>query len=441
MNENWVKYLPHFVKKRLYGRHGLQLIVSNSGWLLADKVLRMTIGFVLGVWIARYLGSEQYGLWSFAIAFTWLFSAFATLGFDGIVIRELVKNPEKQNVLLGSAFILKIVGGSVAILLSLIAILITHNGESLTIWLVGISAAGFVFQSVNVIDFYFQAKVKSMYSVISASAAFVLMTIVKIYLLLNLAPLIAFAWVGLFEIALSAIFLLLAYRFNHQNFRDWRIDSQVVKQLMRDSWPLTLAGLAVILYMRVDVVMLEHMAGMHEVGIYSVATRLSEIWYFLPMIIVASVSPAIIKAHSYNSLQYLSKLRQLYFVMAWLAVGTSLPLSLFSGQVVNILFGNEFSEAGPVLAIHLWASIAVFLGVASSQFLLIEQLQKISFNRTLIGLICNIFLNLILIPSHGAIGAATATVISYFVSTFALIFFKATRSHVVFLLEAPFIRK
>ena len=441
MNANWVKYIPKFVRVRLDGRYGLQLIISNSGWLLADKVLRMTIGLVLGVWIARYLGSEQYGLWSFAIAFTGLFSAFATLGFDGIVIRELVKNPEKQNVFLGSAFILKIVGGSVAILLSLIAILITHNGESLTIWLVGISAAGFVFQSVNVIDFYFQAKVKSMYSVIAANAAFVLMTIVKIYLLLNSAPLIAFAWAGLFEIALSAIFLLLAYRFNHQNFRDWRIDSQVVKQLMRDSWPLTLSGLAVILYMRVDVVMLEHMAGMHEVGIYAAATRISEVWYFLPMIIVASVSPAIIKAHSYNSLQYLSRLRQLYFVMAWLAVGTSLPLSLFSGQVVNILFGNEFSEAGPVLAIHLWASIAVFLGVASSQFLLIEQLQKISFYRTLIGLICNIFLNLILIPSHGATGAATATVISYFVATFALIFFKATRSHVVFLLEAPFIRK
>ena len=111
-----------------------------------------------------------------------------------------------------------------------------------------------------------------------------------------------------------------------------------------------------------------------------------------------------------------------------------------SGPIVSILFGNEFREAAPVLAIHLWASIAVFLGVASSQYLLIEQLQKISFYRTLIGLICNIFLNLILIPRMGAKGAAIATVVSYFVSVFGLIFFKSTRAHAAYLLLAPFVR-
>jgi PST family polysaccharide transporter len=441
MNAIWLKFLPKFISSRLEGRHGLQSIIGNSGWLFADKVLRMGVGLIVGVWIARYLGPEQFGLWNFAIAFTAIFSAFATLGLDGIVIRELAKTPEKQNTILGSAFILKFVGGSAAILLSLIAILIMHNGESLTIWLVGISAAGFIFQSVNVIDFYFQAKVQSKYTVISANAAFILLTIVKIYLLLISAPLIAFAWAGLGEMVSSAIFLLLAYRVNHQNIQDWRIDGQVMRQLLKDSWPLILAGLAVMLYMRVDVVMLQQMAGEHEVGIYAAATKLSEIWYFLPGIIVASVSPTIIKAHSHDSVQYISKLRQLYFIMAWLAIGISLPLSLLSGSIINILFGSEFAEAGPVLAIHLWASIAVFLGVASSQFLLVEQLQKMSFYRTFIGLVCNILLNLMLIPNMGAKGAAIATVVSYFVAVFSIILFKRTRSHTMLLLRAPFSQK
>jgi PST family polysaccharide transporter len=436
MNAIWLKFLPKFISSRLEGRHGLQSIIGNSGWLFADKVLRMGVGLIVGVWTARYLGPEQFGLWNFAIAFTAIFSAFATLGLDGIVIRELVKTPEKQNTILGGAFILKFVGGSAAILLSLIAILIMHNGESLTIWLVGISAAGFIFQSVNVIDFYFQAKVQSKYTVISANAAFVLLTIVKIYLLLTSAPLIAFAWAGLGEIALSAIFLLLAYRGNHLNIRDWQFDGQVMKQHLKDSWPLILAGLAVMLYMRVDVVMLQQMVGEHEVGIYAAATKLSEIWYFLPGIIVASVSPAIIKAHSNDSVQYISKLRQLYFVMAWLAIGISLPLSLLSGSIINILFGSEFADAGPVLAIHLWASLAVFLGVASSQFLLVEQLQKISFYRTLVGLVCNVILNLLLIPDMGAKGAAIATVVSYFVATFSLILFSSSRKHTLHLITS-----
>jgi PST family polysaccharide transporter len=126
--------------------------------------------------------------------------------------------------------------------------------------------------------------------------------------------------------------------------------------------------------------------------------------------------------------------------MAWLAIGVSLPLSLFSGWIVSILYGAEFKEAAPVLAIHLWASIAVFLGVASSQYLLVEQLQKISFYRTLIGVICNIALNLILIPRLGATGAAIATVLSYFIATFSVVFFKSTRAHTIYLLMAPFNR-
>lgn len=440
MNASWFKYLPGFLRTRLYGRHGLQAALGNSGWLFVDKILRMGVGLFVGVWIARYLGPQQFGLWNFAIAFTALFGAFATLGLDGIVVRELVKNPERQNDLLGSAFALKLIGGAITLLIALFAISLVRSGETLTLWLVGLSAAGFIFQSVNVIDFYFQAKVQSRYTVYAANGAFVLMTLVKISLLLTSAPLIAFAWAGLGEIALTAFFLLVAYRVNHHYMREWRYDGRVARELLKDSWPLLLAGLAVMLYMRVDMVMLQQMAGDREVGIYAAATRLSEIWYFLPMVVVASVSPAIIKCHGTDPDLYINRLRKLYFIMAWLAIGISLPLSLLSGWAVSILYGAEFREAAPVLAIHLWASIAVFLGVASSQYLLVEQLQKISFYRTLIGLVCNIALNLILIPRMGALGAAIATVVSYFVSVFSLVFFKSTRAHTIYLLMAPFAR-
>ncbi len=441
MNAAWIKYLPRFIREKLESRHGLQAILANTGWLFADRVLRMGVGLFVGVWIARYLGPEQFGLWNFAMAFAALFGAFTTLGLDGIVVRELVKNPERQNELLGSAFALKLIGGAITLSIALIAISLMRSGETLTLWLVGLSAAGFIFQSVNVIDFYFQAKVQSRYTVYAANGAFVLMTLVKIALLLTSAPLIAFAWAGLGEVALTAIFLLTAYRVNHHNMREWRYDGRVARELLKESWPLLLAGLSIMLYMRVDMVMLQQMVGDREVGIYAAATRLSEVWYFLPMVIVASVSPSIIKCRDTDPDLYISRFRRLYFLMAWLAVGVSLPLSLLSGQIVSILFGAEFKEAAPVLAIHLWASVAVFLGVASSQYLLVEQLQKISFYRTLIGLVCNIALNLILIPRVGGMGAAIATVISYFISTFSMVFFKSTRAHTIYLLIAPFARR
>ena len=294
MNASWIKFVPRFIRVRLEGRHGLQAALSNTGWLLADKILRMSVGLFVWVWIARSLGPEQFGLWNFVTAFTALFCAFATLGLDGIVVRELVKNPERQNDLLGSAFVLKFIGGVISLLIALLAISLVRSGETLTLWLVGLSAAGFIFQSVNVIDFYFQAKVQSRYTVYAASGAFVLMTLVKIFLLLTSAPLIAFAWAGLGEIALTAIFLLVAYRFNHHNMREWRYDGRVARELLRASWPLILSGLAIMIYMRIDQIMIGQMLGDKEVGLYSAAVRISEVWYFIPMAIVSSVFPAII---------------------------------------------------------------------------------------------------------------------------------------------------
>ena len=127
MNAFWLKYLPGFIRVKLDGRHGLQAIVGNSGWLFADKILRMIVGLFVGAWVARYLGPEQYGLWNFSIAFTALFGAFASLGLDSIVVRELVNHPERENELLGSVFILKLIVGIVAILISIVAIIIMRR--------------------------------------------------------------------------------------------------------------------------------------------------------------------------------------------------------------------------------------------------------------------------------------------------------------------------
>jgi O-antigen/teichoic acid export membrane protein len=173
MNAVWFKFLPDFVRRRLHGRPILQTALGNMGWMLADRSMRLGVGLIVGVWIARYLGPQRFGLLSYAVAFSALFGAFATLGLDGIVIRELAKYPERKNVLLGSAFVLKLLGGSIALLLAVLCISIIRRGEPLTIWLVSIAAAGYVFQSVNGIDMFFQSKVQSRYSVFALNGAFI----------------------------------------------------------------------------------------------------------------------------------------------------------------------------------------------------------------------------------------------------------------------------
>lgn len=438
MRINWSKYLPKFISDKLKNHLDLQPIIGNSAWLLIDKILRMGVGILIGAWVARYLGPENFGLLNYALSFTMIFGAIASVGIDGILIRELVKNPELKNNLLGSAFTLKIIGSFSAFSISLITVYLLQSEQPIIIFLVGISSATFIFQTVNVIDCYFQANLLSKNTVFSASAAFILISLTKVLLILSSAPLIMFAWANFGEIILTSGFLLLAYKLNHHKIKEWQFEINLTYKLFKESLPMILSALAVTLYMRLDVLMLKEMANESDVGLYAAATRISEILYVLPGILVASYSPTLIRAHKNSNREYLEKLNTLYFSLTWISIGFATLIFCYSDEIIKLLFGSRYIESGSILAIHLWSSIAVSLGIASSQYLLIENFLDVAFYRTLIGLFSNILLNLLLIPIMGAKGAAISTVISYFLATYSMIFFKNTRDHAFFLIKSSF---
>jgi len=276
-NSLWVRFLPGFVQARLSGRHNLQAALGNSGWLSAGTVFRMGLGLLVGLWVARYLGPSRFGQLNYAVALTSLFASLASLGSNSIVIRELVKYPERRDVLLGSAMTLRLIGAALAMLGVIFFVRLMRPGDTLTLWLVVLSAVGFIFQSINVIDLYFQAKVQSKYTVFSAGGAFLLMSLLKVALISMAAPLIGFAWAGLGEGLLMAGFLLVAYRMTNQSLWKWRIDFGVMLGILKDSWPLILAGISVMIYMRVDQILIGQMLNDKEVGLYSAAAKISEI--------------------------------------------------------------------------------------------------------------------------------------------------------------------
>ncbi len=433
--------LPAFVKRRIEHRPGLVKILDNIGWLFFDKILRMGVGLLVGVWMARYLGPEQFGQLNYAIAFVSLFGAIAGLGLKDIVVRDIVRDPQSATMTLGTAFILQIFAGLLAMLLVIVTIgLLKPNDEFIQIMVIIISIT-LVFKATDAIKYWFEAHVQSRYVVWIENGVFVLMAMFRVAMILTEASLMVFVLLTLVETLVISIGMAWIYTVRSSLSGLFQASISRAKTLITNSWPLLLSAIAVTLYMRIDMVMLEEMSSRREVGIYAAAIRISEVWYFLPTIIISSVSPSIISCHGTDLDLYLQRLKGLYFIMVWLALGVSIPVVLFSDMIMNILFGTEFKDAASVLAIHLWASVAVFLGVASSQHLLVEQLQKISFYRTFIGLVCNVILNIILIPAMGAKGAAMATVISYFIATFSLIFFKLTRKHALYLLLSPITTK
>ena len=392
---------------------GLRKIISNISWLFADRVLRMGVGLIIGAWIARYLGPQQFGLYNYAIAFVSLFGALASLGLDQIVVRNLVREPDCKDEVLGTAFVLKLIGGFVTVFLTTGTIILVRPDDHLMHWLVGITATGLVFQAFDTIDFWFQFQVQAKYTVVAKNTAFILIAIVKVTLLEMDAPLIYFVWTGLAEIVLGAIALAIAYNFSGQNFRSWRANWRQAKSLLKESWPLIIAGLSIMLYVRIDTVMLGELADDQAVGIYAVVTRLSELWVFIPVAIVSSVNPSIIEAKNVSETLYYEKLQKTFNVMAVLAYALAIPTTFLSNYVVILIFGQNYAAAGGVLAIHIWGQLFSFLGIARGVWIVTEELTLYALVFTSCGALINILLNFWLIPLYRETGAAIATVISY----------------------------
>jgi O-antigen/teichoic acid export membrane protein len=154
------------------------------------------------------------------------------------------------------------------------------------------------------------------------------------------------------------------------------------------------------------------MLGNKSVGIYSVALRISEIWYFIPMTVVASTFPSIIESKRISEEAYLNKFKKLFKFLFWTALFLSVCTSFFAKFAINLLYGDKYIESASILVLQTWSGIFVFLGVAGGRWFLAENLQNVLIYRTISGAIINIGLNIILIPKYGTHGAAWATLIS-----------------------------
>lgn len=417
MNAHWLKFLPSFLRGRLNGRHGLQAVLGNTGWLFADKAVRMGGGLLMMIWVARYLGPAGFGQLSYAIAFVALFGAIATLGLDGIVVRDLVRAPDKAGELLGSAFALKLIGGSLAVLAAVLVAGLVRPDDEAARTLVAIVAAGTLFQAVDIVDLWFQSRVQSRHTVLARNAAFLSMVLVRAALVLTQAGVAAFAWAASAELALAALALAVSYRLRGGVWGALRPALARMRALLAESWPLMLSSFAVLVYMRIDQVMLAALLGEREVGLYAAAVRLSEMWYVIPTVIVSSLMPSLTEARARSEELYYQRLQTLLNLLVRAAYLVAIPVSLLAGPLMRLLYGESYAAAGSILAIHVWTVVFVFLGVAYSPWIFNERRAHFWMLQTGLGACLNVLLNLWLIPSHGAIGCAMATLLTQALTT------------------------
>ena len=413
MNASWTQYLPRRLRQQIEGRQQLQQAIGNSGWLMSEKVLRLAVGLLVNVWIARYLGPKQFGQLSYALAFAGLFIPLVTLGLDEIVVRNIVRDPACRSETLGTAFVIKLLGGVAAFAAATATVIILRPADTLSHWLVAIIAAGSLFQPLNIIDIWFNSQVQTKYAVLPRNITFVVCTAIRIALILHQAPLTAFACAVTIETVLAAAGLVIMYRSRVGSFAAWRATLPTAKNLLRDSLPLLLSFISIGIYQRIDQVMLQEISGSSEVGIYAVAVRLSEVWIFIPNAIYWSVYPSIVKARAVSDELFYERLQKFYNLVALLSYAIAVPMTLCSQWLVATLFGEAYARAGLMVALLIWAHLFTSLEIAKSAFLAAMNWYKIYFISAFSGCIVNIALCYLLIPRYGGMGAVFASIAAY----------------------------
>lgn len=403
--------------------------LTNTSWILTEKVISMAAGFFLAILLARYLGPEQYGIFSYGLAIVTLFAVVGHAGMNGLVVRELVSSQRPTTETLGTTFGMKTLGYIIAFIGVIAFFIGTEEIGSLEFWVLSTLALTIIFRPFAIIDFWFQSQLQAKYSAYVRLSALLFATLLKILLIFSGASLLCFAAANVVQAFLTAVFFILVYYFkSNVSIKSWFFSGERAKTLLKESSLVFLGSIFAVIYLKIDQVMLRWLAGAEEVGVYAVAASLSEAWYFIPMAIVSSFFPRLINLRKTNEELFKKRLQQLFDMLFMIAIGVALLVTVLADPMINLLFGSEYNEASSILVIHIWAALFIFMRAALSKWILIEKVYVFSLVSQGTGAVLNVALNILLIPLWGGVGAALATLFSYMAASYlALVIYPRSR--------------
>ena len=410
-------------------------VSKNIFWLFIDKILRAGLTLLINLLMARHFGKNSFGVWSYSLSFVMFVSILSSSGIKEIVIRDLALavNPKIKNFILGSAFVIRnfmYLLFSIA-LIFLIKFLHPNNAVILQITFFLLLANSFQFSEI--FDFDFQSKLQSKYTVYGRNSAFIIVSLIRIYCIFIDSTLITFTFLVIVEMFLAALIMLLFYQ-KDGSVLHWRYNKKIATKMIWDGLPLLVSGVGVLLYMRIDQVMIGELIGIDSVGSYAAIVNISEVAHAIPLIIGVSLQPWLIKARQENYIIYREYLQIIFEIMVRLGILWAIFMTLFGGLLVRIFLGNAYVEATNALLIHSWSYVFIFSGYIATRWLIIEGFLRLIFWNSLIAASTSILLNIILIPKLGIIGCSISTIFSQAIASYFIYYiFKESRE--IFLMQ------
>ncbi len=381
----------------------LRRVSISFAWLLADRGMRLVGGFAIGLWLARYLGPSDFGLLSAAVATTWIGVIATQMGLDGLVQREFVHQPGASGRILGTVTLLASIAAVVVwTCLAVIAWFTAHDPvlRTLLLWL-GLLA---VPQALSAWEYLFQARSDLRPVVIGQNISFVLCLAARAVAIQAQAAVVAFAVIAVVERLVGALIVIVWARRRH----DWgklSFDPALARAMLRESWPVWISALLVTCYQKIDLILIARWKSETEAGVYAAAMRIVDLWWSISTIAATAILPDLMRS-SRESANYPAVLQRYLDLSASLAIAAAVAMTLVAGFLVRLLFGEVYAGAADILIVQFWAGVFVFLSVARARHLIAIKRRGVELWFSVLGVVLNLGLNTILIPRHGAWGAA-----------------------------------
>ena len=397
-------------------------VVRNIVWAVTGKVVTLLGGLLVGIFVARYLGPDQYGLMSYVVSYVSIFQVLAAFGLDNIEIREESRSPEEKDKILGTAFSIKVTLAAIAILLVALTVWL-FEADSFTKWMIILYSISMIANSFGVIRNYFTSLVWNEYVVKTEITRTFIGAAIKVGLLLLQAPLVWFIVATLLDTILIAGGYIVSYRRKVDSVRKWTFDMGMAKFMIKQSFPLAVSLSAVLIYHRLDQVMVGKLLTNTELGYYSVACKFTEIIMFIPTILTQTITPILVRIHKANFDEYRAKTQLFVNITVWVCIIMSIIVAFCSHIIIICTFGAQYLPATIILQVLSFKTVGDALSSTAGHMIIIEGKQQYAWIRSVTACFVCVGLNLICIPRWGTIGTAIASILTYlYAGTFSNIF-------------------
>lgn len=385
-------------------------VIKNAGWIIGAQIVKSVLGLVISVITARYLGPSNYGIINYAASLVAFVTPVMYLGLSNVLVQEVVNNPDDSGEILGTSIIMSILSSICCIIGIITFTSIANKNETETIIVCALYSGLLLFQAMDLIQYWFQAKLLSKYTSVVSLAAYLTISVYKIFLLVAQKSIEWFAVSNVFDYMIISVALLIIYK--KISGEKLRCSLKTAKRLFSKSRHYIVSSLMVTIFAQTDRIMIKMMMGNEYTGYYSAAVACAGITSFVFGAIIDSMRPTIFESKKVSNDSFELNMIRLYTIIIYLSLLQCVVITLFSKLIITIIYGLQYIQSVNALRIVVWYTTFSYLGSVRNIWILSEDKQKYLWIINLCGALMNIILNYILIPIYGICGAAVASLVT-----------------------------